>query len=70
MFGTNGHMILKCFRKEKRDFRRAVLSGDRSYLSYCVAASNIVNIIFHYCSEASSKIRIKISIGFIPRKEP
>ena len=29
---TNRHKILKCFRKEKRDFRRAVLSGDMSYL--------------------------------------
>ena len=31
MFGMNAYKILKCFRKEKRDFRRAALSGDRSY---------------------------------------
>ena len=31
MFGINRHTILICFRKEKGDFRRAVLSGDRSY---------------------------------------
>ena len=33
MFGMNGRMILKCFRKEQRDFRQAVLSGDRSYFN-------------------------------------
>ena len=31
MFGMNRHKILKCFRKEKRRLRRAVLSGDRYY---------------------------------------
>ena len=31
MFSRNRHNILKFLRKEKRDFRRAVLSGDRSY---------------------------------------
>ena len=31
MFGMNAYKILKCFRKEKCDFRQAVLSGDRSY---------------------------------------
>ena len=31
MFGMNAYKILKCFRKEKRNFRRAALSGDRSY---------------------------------------
>ena len=31
VFGMNGYKILKCFRKEKRDCRRAFLSGDRSY---------------------------------------
>ena len=31
MFGINEHKILKCFRKEKHDFRQAVLFGYRSY---------------------------------------
>ena len=31
MFGNVRRKILKCFRKEKCDFRRAVLSSDRSY---------------------------------------
>ena len=31
VFGMNEYKILKCFRKEKRDFRRAALSDDRSY---------------------------------------
>ena len=35
VFGMNGYKILQCYRKEKRDFRRAVLSGDRSYYKKC-----------------------------------
>ena len=31
MFGMNRYKILKCFIKEKRNCRRAALSGDRSY---------------------------------------
>ena len=31
MVGMNEYKILKCFRKEKRDCRRAFLSGDMSY---------------------------------------
>ena len=31
MFGMNRYKILKCFIKEKRNCRRAFLSGDRSY---------------------------------------
>ena len=27
----NGHMILKCFSKEKCDFWRAVMSSNRTY---------------------------------------
>ena len=30
VFGMSGYKIQKCFRKEMWDFRRAVLSGDRS----------------------------------------
>ena len=40
MFGMNGHMILKCFRKEKRDFRRAILSSDKSYVSLAMQRLN------------------------------
>ena len=43
MVGMNGHMILKCFRKEKRDFRQAALSGDRSYFPQtCILYQSIV----------------------------
>ena len=31
MFGMNRQKILKCIRKEKCDYRLAVLSGDRSF---------------------------------------
>ena len=31
LFGMNRYKILKCFRKEKRNFRRAVLSGNSSH---------------------------------------
>ena len=34
MFGMNGYKMLKCFRKEKHDFRRGVLSSDRSYIFF------------------------------------
>ena len=33
MFGMNRFKILKCFIKEKRNCRRAFLSGDRSYFA-------------------------------------
>ena len=33
LFGKNRHKILKCFRKETRNFKQATLSFNRSYLS-------------------------------------
>ena len=52
MFGMNGHMILKCFRKEKYDLRQVVLSCDRSYcfyflfqLSFLLCLGNNVHVL-------------------------
>ena len=52
MFGMNRHMILKCFRKEKRNLRRAVLSCDRFYcfsflfqLSFLLCLVNNVHVL-------------------------
>ena len=52
MFGMNGHMILKCFRKEKCDLRQVVLSCDRSYcfsflfqLSFLLCLGNNVHVL-------------------------
>ena len=49
MFGMNRYKILKCFIKEKRNCRRAFLSGDRSNWFRHEAAHFLENDIAH-CS--------------------
>ena len=41
MFGMNAYKILKCFRKEKHNFRRAALSGERSYYQIFIKLAGI-----------------------------
>ena len=43
MFGMNRYKILKCFIKEKHNYRRAFLSGDRSYQHW--------NLLSHFSRE-------------------
>ena len=40
--------ILKCFRKEKHDFRRAVLSGNRSYYTPGIYAEGYIVFVFPF----------------------